>query len=49
MILRSEVENIARKLLPEKITVPNMIEGECDVPELIKNVYSTLISTSSRG
>lgn len=48
LILKSEIHNIERRPLPEKITVDSMIAGECSIPETILDFFSNLISSTKR-
>ena len=44
MILRKVITNINPKKLGEKITLNDIINGECDLPTEITSFYTTLLA-----
>ncbi|KAJ8966822.1 hypothetical protein NQ314_003284 [Rhamnusium bicolor] len=46
LIIRDEIKKIKRSPLPKNLTSSNMIQGECDIPELIDQFYWELISST---
>ncbi|CAG9765774.1 unnamed protein product [Ceutorhynchus assimilis] len=42
--LRDEIKNIDTNTLPEELNAQQLIQGECDIPELLIIFWSTLIS-----
>ncbi|KAG5866440.1 hypothetical protein JTB14_015344 [Gonioctena quinquepunctata] len=48
LILRSEIRDMERNPLPDKLTTKDLLTGECDSPKLLLDFYSKLICSSFR-
>lgn len=48
LILRSEIRDIKRNPLPDKLTTQDLLRGECDNPKVLLDFYSKLICSTFR-
>ncbi|KAK0076989.1 hypothetical protein PV326_010377, partial [Microctonus aethiopoides] len=44
LILRGKILDIDQKTLPEKITTSDLLKGECNIPQTLKDFYLTVLT-----